>query len=478
MLRQWVRLLMACGLVLAFAGCSESQAPLRPPAQAKELVVLTRLSPTTFFLRSDGQYAGLEYDLAQAFGRRLNLPVRFVIADSLADLRAGLLQGRGHFIAAGTYREIAAPDGFTYGPAYHSSQPVLVYNTVHAAPRDLRDLADRPVAVMHGVSGMRWLETLRRKEPGLALETIPTANPEVLLEKVVQGEVAYAVADSNALALVKNVYLDLDRAFELAPKQPLAWLFPAGAPELQQEARAFFASIKQDGTLQRLLDRYYGHVDRIEAIDAGIFQQHLRTTLPRLRTFFHQAQDFAAVEWRLLAAIAYAESQWDPLATSPTNVRGLMMLTEETALRMRVSDRLDPRQSAIAGARYLQDIKRALPRRIAEPDRTWLALAAYNIGLGHLEDARALAQSRTLNPDSWTDLKKVLPLLTKPEVASKLKYGSARGGAAVVFVENIRAYYDILLRVENPHWPRLHVASDPHGASPRNTVTVEALAAR
>jgi membrane-bound lytic murein transglycosylase F len=128
-----------------------------------------------------------------------------------------------------------------------------------------------------------------------------------------------------------------------------------------------------------------------------------------------------------------------------------MMLTAETADRMRVTDRLDARQNILAGARYLVELKETLPARIGEPDRTWLALAAYNIGYGHLEDARVLAKRNGLNPDRWVDVKRMLPLLSRYEYYSTVKYGFCRGGEALVLTENIRSYYDILLRYEAPH---------------------------
>ena len=155
---------------------------------------------------------------------------------------------------------------------------------------------------------------------------------------------------------------------------------------------------------------------------------------------------------RLLAAIGYQESHWNPEATSETNVRGMMMLTEETARRLQVADRLDARESIVAGANYLATLKRALPRRIAEPDRTWLALAAFNVGIAHLEDARVLAAKRKLNPDAWCDVKTTLPLLAQAGVADATRYGFARGGQAVIFVETVRAYHDVLLRLEKPYY--------------------------
>jgi membrane-bound lytic murein transglycosylase F len=135
-----------------------------------------------------------------------------------------------------------------------------------------------------------------------------------------------------------------------------------------------------------------------------------------------------------------------------------MQLTEDTARALGVGDRLDPNAAAIGAAKYLADLKRKLPPRIAEPDRTWLALAAFNVGIGHLEDARILAQRQKLNPDLWSDVEKVLPLLAEPAYYITLKNGYARGGMPVAFVGRVRGYYDILLRSEAAGTPRLHAS--------------------
>jgi len=195
-------------------------------------------------------------------------------------------------------------------------------------------------------------------------------------------------------------------------------------------------------------------------IDAGVLHERVRTLLPQYRSLFHDAQERTGIEWRLLAAIAYQESQWDPAATSETGVRGFMQITEETAKRLGVRDLLDPAQNVLGAARYLREIKDKLPARIVEPERTWMALAAFNIGLGHLEDARILAQKQKLNPDLWIDVKKVFPLLALPEYFGQAKLGYARGGMPVAFVDRVRAYYDVLLAQEQPHWPRLRRFTD------------------
>jgi membrane-bound lytic murein transglycosylase F len=230
--------------------------------------------------------------------------------------------------------------------------------------------------------------------------------------------------------------------------------------DLRQELDRFLARLRRDGTLERLADRYIADPGRIQRIDASVLQERMRTALPQYRHLFHDAQEKTGVEWRLLAAIAYQESQWDPAATSPTGVRGIMQITEDTARHLGITDLLDPAQNVVAAARYLRDIKARLPARIHEPDRTWLALAAYNIGLGHLEDARILAQKQKLDPDLWSDVKKVLPLLAVPEYHQRAKLGYARGGMPVAFVDRVRGYYDVLLAQAPAHRPRLGILAD------------------
>jgi membrane-bound lytic murein transglycosylase F len=179
--------------------------------------------------------------------------------------------------------------------------------------------------------------------------------------------------------------------------------------------------------------------------------------LPRLRPHFEEGENLSGIDWRLIAAIAYQESHWDAAAVSPTGVRGIMMLTEETADRLQVKNRLDPRDSVLGGARYFALLKEQVPPRIPEPDRTFLALAAYNLGVGHMEDARVLAQRAGLNPDKWQDVRQVIGKLTDPEAFQALKHGYARGFEALQFVDNVRNYYDILARME----PREAALSPP-----------------
>jgi len=196
--------------------------------------------------------------------------------------------------------------------------------------------------------------------------------------------------------------------------------------------------------LAKLEEKYFGYFGLFDYFDAVIFKKRLKTRLPKYLKEFNAAGVKLNIDPILLASISYQESQWNKRARSPTGVRGLMMLTLLTAADMGVTDRLDPKQSIQGGAKYFKHLRRRLPASILEPDRTWVSLAAYNVGFGHIMDARVLARRMRRNPDLWKDLKKILPLLSQKRYYKKLKYGYARGLEPVRYVQRIRNFYNIL----------------------------------
>jgi membrane-bound lytic murein transglycosylase F len=426
--------------------------PVLPVAELGELIVLTRNTPTTRYVDAEGRYAGLEYDLVEMFAREAGVRVRYLDRQPLYQIFTALESSQAHLAAAGLAITSEGLERFQFGPAYQMVQPVLAYNTDASAPRTVRDIVGKRIEVVKGSAAVEDLRTLRKRFAQLRWKEVAESDSEGLLSRLSDGKTDFVVTESHVLDVVRKFYPNLARAFPLGDPKPLAWVFPRSAdPALVHQAQEFILRITYDGTLQQLIDRYYGHVHRLGQLDVAHFLERRISVLPRYRDTFKEAQELTGIDWRLLAALGFQESHWDPLAVSPTGVRGLMMLTAETADRMRVTDRLDARQNILAGARYLVELKETLPARIGEPDRTWLALAAYNIGYGHLEDARVLAKRNGLNPDRWVDVKRMLPLLSRYEYYSTVKYGFSRGGEALVLTENIRSYYDILLRYEAPH---------------------------
>ena len=427
---------LAAALVLA--ACAR----LDPPEIRGELVVAVRADPVFFQPASGNEPAtGFEHDLVEAFGKSLGVPVRFIVARDHAELLDLVRHGKAHLAAA--VPAIGGDPDLRYSSPLRES-PLLVVQHADALPHeDLASMAQHPIELLPNSPEYR---VLRRQPTPLTLKEMAVDNELDLLARVSEQISELAATDKAHFDVAVNYYPDLAVARELPAKAAYVWAFFAEDTVLQEKAAAFLAQVDKDGTLARLNDRYFGHIKRINAYGMTEFLDGMQTLLPRYRPQFEQAQAVSGIDWRLLAALAYQESNWDPLATSPTGVRGMMMLTEDTADRLRVANRLDPVASILAGARYLAELRDSLPPTVKEPDRTWLALAAYNLGQGHLNGARQIAAGMKRDADSWYDMKRILPLMARPEYYARLKSGRARGGEAVILVENIRSYYEVLCR--------------------------------
>ena len=430
-----------------------------------ELRVVTRESSTTYYQGPDGP-AGVEYELARRFADLLGLELEMVVADNVDGVLEALDAGRADIAAAGLTVTDARERRFRFTPPYQQVREQVIYRSGNPRPDDLKEVPV-PLEVVEGSSHAERLQRLHLKQPGL--EWVENANMDIgeLLYLVSEEVVGYAVADSNEFRLSRRYYPELRVAFDLTEPQPLAWAFSRKTDDsLYRAAVAFFDRIKGNGDLEHLLERYYGHVRDFDYVGMRVFQRHFRKRLPRFRYLFEAAAEETNLDWRLLAAVAYQESHWDPEAVSPTGVRGLMMLTQAAARQVGVDERTDPSQSVRGGARYLRRLLEKIPDRIPEPDRIWLALAAYNVGFYHLEDARILTEGQDANPDRWAEVKERLPLLRQEKWYHWLEHGYARGDEAAQYVENIRTYYDILLWLTNrerpperPPNPALQVAS-------------------
>ena len=220
----------------------------------------------------------------------------------------------------------------------------------------------------------------------------------------------------------------------------------------------YFGIITADGRLAALEDKYFGHVRQFNYVDTREFIKSAQKVLPKFRHWFETYSE--DIDWRLLAAMSYQESHWDPRAKSPTGVRGMMMLTLATAKDLGIRSRLDPEQSIRGGAKYFSNLLKRIPARVQHPDRVWFALASYNVGLGHLEDARVITDRLGGNPDLWVDVKKHLPLLRQKKYYKTTKYGYARGNEAVTYVDNIRRYYDTLVWMDEQSPEKLMLPTD------------------
>lgn len=413
--------------------------------QPGQLLVGVLDDPVFYYPAADGrEEGGFEFDLLKSFAESRGQELRIVTARNPAKLR-DLLRHRSIDLVAGL--PIQSDPTLAFTQPLREAQAIIVQNAETMPVLDPSSLAGRAIEVLSGTVQAAALEQLRRSEP-IEMVYPRDTNGIDLLKRVAEFRSELAATDTIHYGMASNFYPELVIVRELTGTIGYSWACRRDDQRLCAEADTYIAQATDSGALVRLQDRYFGHITRIDPFGTMAFMGDVRNVLPQFRSLFEDAQQRYGIDWRLLAALAYQESKWNPLATSYTNVRGIMMLTEETADRLGVTNRLDPAQSILAGARYLSELLRRLPAEVPEPDRQWFALAAYNLGYGHLNGARQIAPSLGRDPNSWYEMKKVLPLMARPEYYARLKSGRARGGEAVILTENVRVYYDILKRLE------------------------------
>lgn len=408
--------------------------------KARGVLRVSTLSSPLIYNRVNDKVVGLDYELAQSFADYLGVKLEITVRPTINKLFDDLDEGRADILAAGLVYNQARSKNYQAGPAYYSVSQQLVYRVGTSRPKSLANLTAEQLTIAPGHVAANDLQALKEsKYPDLSWHVDERNNSNALLEQVANGQLAYTVADSVAINLFQRVHPQIAVALDITDEQPVTWFsLRDGDNSLSAALLDFFNQISEDGTLARLEEKYLGHGDDFDYVDTRSFLRAVDNVLPELQPLFEKyATD---IDWKLLAAISYQESHWDAQATSPTGVRGLMMLTRNTAQSLGLSDRLDPEQSISGGARYLKDMMGKVPESVPEEERIWFALAAYNMGYAHMLDARALTAKQKGNPDSWADVKQRLPLLSQKPYYSKTTYGYARGHEAYAYVENIRKY--------------------------------------
>jgi len=439
-----LRLVLIIFLAALLGTCSSAPPLLDQVLEVGELRVVTRNSPTSYTISPDGP-TGPEYDLVQAFADDLGVSLVIQSVDSVSEILPKLLSGEAHMAAAGLSITDSRREYLHFSHPYESVDVHLIYKLGTGRPRNVDQILDRSIEVLASTSHVDILEQLKADYPELTWSENADVEAADLLEKVAMGDVDLTIADSPDFNIQRHFYPDLRVALDLEVEDPVAWAFPKGKGDsLLARADEFIIASDRSGLLARVHERYYGHTKKYDYVGTRNFIRHYESRLPRYRPMFETAGAEMGVDWRLLAAIGYQESHWRSNAVSPTGVRGLMMLTQDTADYLGVEDRTDPESSIFGGARYFALQTERVADTVDEPDRTWMALAAYNVGFNHLKSARLIVEWEGGDPDSWIDVREALPLLAQRKWYSRLPTGYARGWEPVLYVNNIRAYYNIL----------------------------------
>lgn len=443
-------LLLPLVILLMSPGCGrapDSDIPYRDLETIRasgKLIVLTRNAPTTWYIGRDDAPTGPEYDMVEAFAAHLGVEAEYRVKAGVPGILQALEAGEGDLAAAGLTRLDSRREHFSYGPAYQDVTQQVVCRRDNVQPEAVEELVGLELEVIADSSYSRRLQELKAEHPQLEWRETAERTTEELLRAVWERELDCTVADSTIVDINRRYFPELITPMNLARAQSLGWMLARGNDSLQRAVRDWFQDFSNSGRLASLQERYYGFFEVFDYVDIRTYIRRIDARFPDYRGLFRQAAGKYGLPYTVLAAQGYQESHWNARARSPTGVRGIMMLTQNTARAMGVEDRLDPEQSIFGGARYLARMMERFSEEVTGEDRLWLALAAYNLGRAHMHDAQTLARRLDLSPYHWRDLKQVLPLLAKKEYYKDLKYGYARGTEPVRYVQRIREYRHVL----------------------------------
>jgi membrane-bound lytic murein transglycosylase F len=439
-----IRSIIAGVLLLTVTGCSiERPTHLEQIRQNGEIRFAMLEGPATYF-QDEEIISGLDYELASQFAKKLGVNLRVISVTGVADIVNMIRNGQADVGASGTALTSLSSAVIT-GPAYQEVTWHMIYNRHTPRPEMLASIRPGQLVIAEGSQFTPQLEILKNAHAQLTWNVQKDKDTQKLLGLLNQRKIDLTIADSVSFAYYQQLYPDTRIAFDLTDPQLASWIYKNTSDDtLDRIINDFFYHLGSKGELEQLNERYRGYLDNFDYVDSRAFIKRVSDRLPKYQVIFKDSAEKTGMDWRLLAALSYQESHWNPEARSKTGVRGMMMLTRKTATQVGINNRLEPGQSISGGATYLKKMMQRIPSRIPEPDHTWFAIAAYNVGFGHLEDARIITQKLGGNPDSWFEVKKNLPLLKRKEWYSQTRYGYARGNEPVTFVSHIRKYYDIL----------------------------------
>ncbi|SFV55254.1 Transglycosylase, Slt family [hydrothermal vent metagenome] len=417
----------------------------------KKLNVVLLNAPSTYYIGNEGPQ-GFEYDLLSAYAKHLGVDLNITPAHTVKEALKLSKNPNIHITSASLTKTPSREKLYHFGPSYFEVQEQVICNRGMLGsakfPRDVEDLEGLKIMVGDDTSYSENLQRLKEDGFDINFTTSSDYSTEELLEMVAKHQIDCTVADSNIYALNLKFFPEIALAFSISGREQLAWLLPKNAKKLEADMYAWLNDFNQQGKVTQLKDHYYSYVLFFDYYNTKMFYRRLKSRLPRYKKYFKEAGKYFGIPWTLLAAVSYQESHWNPRAKSFTGVRGLMMLTQRTAKILGVKNRLNPKQSIIGGTRHLKQMIKFVSKKVKEENRLKFALAAYNIGLGHIQDAQKLATRLGLNPNVWSDLKIVLPLLSQKKYYRTLKFGYARGAEPVKYVDAIYNYKDILDKYE------------------------------
>ena len=408
-----------------------------------KIVIATRIGPTTYY-EIKNQKIGYSYDVMREFAKYLNVELEILSIEDAGMALNDLNQRKVDILAdIGVLEEVQLVYSQTKTDYY------LVFNQRYHEHNELIKSNRNKIVV---VDIPHIIESLKKHldQKIYSYEIINDKNIDELVHLLAENKIKYTVLSSEELTFYQGYFPQIVIAKKIGTDIKNNWAIPKNTNnQLSQNISRFFTEMLKKNKLKYIKQKNLNSNKKYTFIGSKKFINDLTTIFPLYEFYFKSYSKKYNHDWKLLASIGYQESRWDKNAISYTGVKGIMMLTKNTSMDMGVKDRTDPKESIYGGAKYLRKMVDKIPDQINEEDRIWYAVAAYNIGYGHLIDAINMAKKDNITLMDWKSLEPYLLKLSQSKHYRKTKYGYARGWETVKYVQNIRQYYDILVFLDS-----------------------------
>ena len=425
-------------------GCSKESSKLKQIKSNGILRIALVADPPHYF-PSKVKKRGYDFELVSHYATSIDVELEIIKTNTSDEIIFLLNQGKVDIGILGSSPEFDQKN-IKNVVTYNNSKWYVIGNRANRQlPKSIDSIEPNTMIVANGSNASFILHSIEEDYSSLLWDELKNTNVRSILERINENHSKISIISEDIYVYYQYLFPETKKIFVLPIKYPSRWLVKNNNNlSFLYSINSFFNKYKQNGKLEKIGKTYYEHLSAFDYVDIRYYLKQINKKLPKYKKYFVEAAKNSTLDARIIAAVSYQESHWNRKARSPTGVRGMMMLTLDTAKRVGVKNRLNAKQSIFGGAKYLKILYESLSNTIKEPDRLWFTLAAYNIGLGHVEDARTITKSQGDNPNSWIDVEKHIPKLSQKKWYKKTKYGFARGHESIEFVKRVRRYYDIL----------------------------------
>ncbi len=427
-------------------------------------------SATSYFIYK-GRPMGYEYEMLKWFCDEIDIELRIIVTNDIADALEKLNRGEADIAAFNltVTKERKKHVDFTE-PLYLARQVLVqkkpdnwrsmkIHQIEKTLIRDPIELIGKEVYVRKNTAFASRLSNLSEEIGGdiVIIQDSSSIEVEELIRMVAEGEIDYTVADEDVAMLSATFYPIIDVKTPISFSQKIAWAIRSNSDSLETTINNWLFKKQKTTDYYVVYNKYFKNLKRSANRSYSEFSSVSGNKLSPYDEQIKEAAGSIGWDWRLLASLIYQESHFDPNAASWAGAKGLMQLVENTAKEFGAVDVNDPKQSLTAGAAYINWLQKTLDNYIEDSvERQKFILGAYNVGIGHIEDARRLTEKYGDNPDIWEDnVAKYLLLKSKKKYYSDpvVKYGYCRGSEPVNYVEEIlkrfKQYQQLLKEIEN-----------------------------